>query len=465
MRGLISIIDSLRRRFPGTRPRRRGGATADPEAAVLDRLEDRGELGKGGMSAVRRVFDRHLHRELALKLLPEDRADARHRHRFVDEARIMGRLEHPHIVPVHELDTDKRGARYFTMKLVQGTTLHEMVNRHGRKRLEPDALGDLLRVLVKACEAVAFAHSHGVIHRDIKPANIMVGDFGQVYLMDWGLALVREGARGEPTPSSHPDATRRAPDQRRSVVGTPAYMAPEQARGLAEAVDERADVFSLGASLYHVLTGRPPYLSRDWTTMVRMALQRQCRPPERIAEAVPPGLARIAMTAMAAEPEERYASVNDLRAAVEEFLRGGWHLPRVRYPSGARIVEQGATGDRAYIIARGRCAVVKSTPEGDQQMIKELDAGSVFGETALLTRAPRIASVDALEDVELMELTATTLSESFGLSSWMAELVTSLAERFRERDERVAELERELHRRDAGAEETGSAGDGGAGSR
>jgi tetratricopeptide (TPR) repeat protein len=230
----------------------------------LGRYQVTGEIGRGGMGVVLRARDPDLNRELALKVLRGDHEIADVERRFLEEAQIAGQLQHPGIVPVHELGRDAAGRPFFAMKLVKGQTLEAQL----RARSSPaNDLPRFLTIFEQLCQTVAFAHSRGVIHRDLKPANIMVGAFGEVQVMDWGLAKVlsREGeVSPEPQESTTVIKTVRDVDastsQAGSVLGTPAYMAPEQALGLTDVVDERSDVFGLGAVLCEILTGQPPFV-------------------------------------------------------------------------------------------------------------------------------------------------------------------------------------------------------------
>jgi hypothetical protein len=225
------------------------------------------QVGRGGMGEVFRGKDPALGRDLAVKVLrPNLRGDRGAERRFQREARVTGALQHPNIVPVHNLGRLPDGRLYFTMKLVRGRTLADMLAEGTGAGWLPGLLG----VFEKVCQAVAFAHSRGVIHRDLKPANVMVGAFGEVQVMDWGLAKVLHSAPDVGSqavaPGEGSDTVWRVlqtgstvDDRKTGVVGTPAYMPPEQARGAADDIDERADVFGLGAILCEVLTGRPPY--------------------------------------------------------------------------------------------------------------------------------------------------------------------------------------------------------------
>ena len=209
------------------------------------------ELGRGGMGRIHPATDRNLLRHVALKRLAKELVtEPFYRDGFVAEAQITGQLEHPNIVPVHELALDASGVPYFTMKLVQGAGFHHWLLDPNRPPGSTERIEEGLEIFLKVCDAIAYAHHRGVIHRDLKPDNIIVADFGQVYVMDWGLARL-----SRTRPASGENAQMEAP----GAVGTPAYMSPEQARGIPSEMNERSDVFGLGAILYEILTGRTPY--------------------------------------------------------------------------------------------------------------------------------------------------------------------------------------------------------------
>lgn len=239
-----------------------------PGVAAAGRYELRDEIARGGMGAVFAARDHALGRDVAVKVLRPDLAgQTRIASRFVEEARITGQLQHPGIPPVHDLGTLPDGRPFIAMKLIKGRTLAELLKER------PDLAHGLVRLLgifEQVCQAVAYAHSKGVIHRDLKPANVMVGGFGEVQVMDWGLAKVLDEASGkrQPPDEGNTDNDRshiepgRSPDsatQAGWMLGTPAYMPPEQARGEVDRTDRRADVFGLGALLCEILTGKPPY--------------------------------------------------------------------------------------------------------------------------------------------------------------------------------------------------------------
>ncbi len=419
-----------------------------PRRDLVERYIEEGQIARGGMSTVLRMRDRSLLRETALKRLDSDLA-VRHEQilRFLLEAQITGQLDHPNIVPIHELGRDAEGALYFTMKLVEGQTLAERIAEYGERRLEPDRLAELLQILIKVCEALSFAHSRGVVHRDVKPSNIMVGRYGQVYITDWGVARLlplSEGTGGDRRVAVSAMAELDAPG---SIIGSPAYMAPEQVEGAHEQIDPRTDVFALGGTLYQVLTGQPPYRGSSYYQLLKKALGGDYPlPKEVVGEGVlPPGLTRIAIKAMAPEPADRYPSASAMQRDVELFMRGAWHLPTQTFAAGATIIAEGEETDDAYIITGGRC-LVSTTIGGFKNEVRELGIGDVFGEMAIFSSRPRTATVEAIDDVTVMVVNREMLSSGLELNSWMGRFVKTMADRFVEIDERLRMLESGTHK-------------------
>ncbi|HEY6460162.1 MAG TPA: protein kinase [Polyangiaceae bacterium] len=381
------------------------------------------ELARGGMGHVHPAVDRNLLRSVALKRLDKDIATkAFYRDAFIAEAQITGQLEHPNIVPAHELAVDPNGIPYFTMKLVQGDSFHAWLKKHPVGTVDRIAGG--IEVLLKVCDALAYAHDRGVVHRDLKPANIMVGAFGQVYLMDWGLAKLLHSE-----PASGPGAMKNAP----GPVGTPDYMAPEQARGVPGDVDERSDVFGVGAMLFEVLAGHGPYgpLNATGQELLDHAEAGRVLSIDAACETV--GVARriraVAERATKADPAERFQTVTEMQDAMRAFLHGGLHLPRKTFEPGEIIVREGDEGSEAYMIVAGRCRAYRTV--GDkEETLAVMEPGEAFGEMALILFEPRAASVVALDQVTVTVLDKATMNEGLGLSGWTGALVRALAQRF-----------------------------------
>jgi serine/threonine protein kinase len=269
------------------------------------------ELGHGGMGTVYLAEDKVLGRRVALKVIATAAARPGAAERIWNEARVLARLEHPGIVPVHDAGALPDGRIFYAMKRVDGKRLDE---------LAPGLpLPERLRAFQRICEAVAFAHARGVVHRDLKPENVMVGPFGEVLVMDWGVAKALGGAGGARPEAAGPVVA--AATAEGAVVGTLAYMAPEQAAGAAD-VGPPADVYALGAILYFLLTGRAPFGGPTAERRARADARAAPEPPSRIRPELAPGLEAIVLRAMAVEPAGRYASAEDLSADVARFLDG-----------------------------------------------------------------------------------------------------------------------------------------------
>jgi serine/threonine-protein kinase len=409
--------------------------------APADRLEIEARVAIGGMGAIDVAIDRALDRRIAVKTLHGHlRSDDTAVRMFLREARLTGLLDHPHVVPVYDLgERSEDGNLFFTMKLVEGETLAALLQALPRGVRDTATIYMLLDVIAKVCDALAFAHSRGVLHCDVKPANVMVGEFGEVYLMDWGIArLVSAVPASTEAEDGPPPPTRRTMTDQ-AVIGTPCYMSPEQARGNRKKLDARSDVFLLGATLYELLTHRPPYSSSDRLETLALAAAAAFPNPRKVAGhvAVPLELDRIVMRAMAKNPDDRYPSVSAMKEDLVRFMRGGAEFPRRSFAAGTCIVREGEQGDAAYIVVEGRCEVRKGVAQGDAPVrtLKTIGPGDVFGEMAILTEGPRTASVYATEPTTLLVITSQVLEQELAaLKPWMARILTSLASRFREMD-------------------------------
>jgi len=283
-----------------------------------------GELARGGMGVVRRARDLRTGRLVAVKELiePTPQREAR----LEREARLTAQLQHPSIVPVYEVGRWQGGGPFFAMKLVGGRPLDEVVD----EALDPDARLALVPRLIPAVEAIAYAHDNGVIHRDLKPANLLLGDFGETVVIDWGIAKRLDdleatgetpaGARGPSSPSDLPPAMGPNLTSEGAVVGTPAYMSPEQATG--SKLDARTDVYALGALLYHALSGSAPYEGLDPQQVLRKVVTGPPPPLAKRAPNAPADLVGIVNKAMTRDPAHRYADARALARDLEDFSRG-----------------------------------------------------------------------------------------------------------------------------------------------
>ncbi len=279
-------------------------AVADQPDLTGTKYELGDAIGRGGMGIVYRAVDRELGREVALKVLGAPGPDPSMAARLQLEARILARLEHPGIVPVHDVGVLPDGRWFYAMKLVRGARLDELVPRLG-------SASDRLRILQRLLDGVSFAHAQGIVHRDLKPQNVMVGQFGEVLVLDWGVAKVLTGsavpAAADKEPSGVSTHSAGAATAHGTIIGTAGYMAPEQERGEVESIDERTDIYALGA-------------------IMRLLVSDTGAKSER-----PRALDAIWTKAMSPDPAARYPSVKALSADVSCYLDG---LPVSAYPEG-----------------------------------------------------------------------------------------------------------------------------------
>ena len=364
VRALGAHVDAM---FPP-----RGSDPTPPESPdagppQLPDYEVQSVLGLGGMGMVYRAWDRRLHRPVALKmLLAGTYAGPVERERFLREAEVTGGLEHPGIVPVYWLDTLRDGRPYYAMRLIRGDSHKEAIKQFhagagpGRDRgLRSLGLRQLLRRFTDVCNAIEYAHSRGVLHRDIKPSNIVVGPHGETLVVDWGLAKPtgqpepgRQPGEGALVPSSGGGSASTLPG---SALGTPAYMSPEQAEGDPERLGPRSDVYSLGATLYCILTGRPPF-EGDSADVIRGVRQGRFPPPRRLDPTIDRALEAACLKAMALRPEDRYDSPRALAEDVERWMAdepvSAWPEPW------ARALLRWLTRHRVSVTAAGAALLV-----------------------------------------------------------------------------------------------------------
>jgi serine/threonine-protein kinase len=397
-------------------------------SATSSRYAELGVLGEGGMGKVHLCRDERIGREVAMKvILPELQAKTSTRARFIREATVQGQLEHPSIVPVHDLGARPDGATFFTMKRVRGATLETVLTElatGGARAVERFSQRRLLGAVVRECLAVDFAHSRGVVHRDLKPSNLMLGDFGEVYLLDWGIAKLADDGPGSESLVRDELDVGQTPVPKTAdgaILGTLAYMAPEQILGHPASV--RSDVFALGAVLFEILAGVP--LRPEGATFVSMAkgnhdARFSARCPERN---VAPELEAICVRATAAEAGERFASARLLAEAVERFLAGDRDVLLRRELAAAHVTtardllaHPGATSDGA-----GAAGVMRELGSALALDPENVEARTMV--VAALTAVPRELPTEVKNALERRAQESVVLAARM----WPAMLVTWIA--------------------------------------
>ncbi len=326
------------------------------------------ELGRGGMGRVAEVRDAWLGRRIARKTLTHN--DAQVRTRFNLEALVTAQLDHPGVPTVYELHTDGQGTPSYTMQLVEGKPLSTLLKGcsdfSARLRLVP--------VVARVAQTLAFAHERGVVHRDIKPDNVIVGSHGEVVLLDWGIAKVRGLSEAPVSDAAQAGIFPADSDigltAHGSVLGTPAYMAPEQARGEVGSIDERTDVFALGAMLFHVLSGRAPYQGSSVTEVLALARAGQAPDIDDVARQAAEGLRAVVRKAMQPEAGQRHASAAEFATDLENFLSA------VMAQQPARGVERFANASGAFGLVSA--ILIGALTWGATPTFREMGAGALL---------------------------------------------------------------------------------------
>jgi eukaryotic-like serine/threonine-protein kinase len=391
------------------------------------RYEMRSMLGRGGMGDVRVCRDVRIGRDVAMKTARTK--SRRVRERFVREACLQGQLEHPSIVPVYDIGIDREGEPYFTMKRVRGLTLAEVLHRLGRADPEISARFSrrkLLTAFTAVCLTIDFAHQRGVMHRDLKPSNIMLGDFGEVYVLDWGVAALLdvEQETGEiELTAPHAAAV--------DAAGTPGYMAPEQIGGVPDSISARADIYALGVILFEILALDPLHSPGDRQAAIAATLAGLPAHPSERAPAleIPPELDAVCAKATAFVPEQRYATAREIHDVIEAFLDGDRdlelrkNLAATHAKNAAAALEQASSEDveaeaeeehRAKAMCEvGRAIALDASNEPARRLL-----------VRLLTEPPRLLPAEARRAIEVARERGSILASRWGVLAHLSCLTT-----------------------------------------
>ncbi len=393
-----------------------------------DRYRINRMIAKGGMGIIYHAYDKKLKRDSVIKVLQNKfRDNPQQLLKFIDEARITGRLEHPNIIPVSDIGILDEDQIFFAMKRINGESLQDILiglRNNQPAYSEKYTLFSLLTIFRKICDACTFAHSVQMIHRDIKPENIMVGEFGEVLLVDWGLA--KEYGKKS-------DLRRLCMKTIEGIVqGSPNFMSPEQAFGETDNVDCRTDIFLLGSTLYSIATLYPPYESESGVIdIVKLAeecsyIDPQTRAPNR---QIPQTLCHIIAKAMQYKPTDRYQSVAELCRDLDAFMEGHILCTNVSFKKGDYLMMEGEKADAAYLILRGKVEVF-AVVDGIRIDLTELSEGDCLGEMALISNQPRSAFAKALTYTDVAVISSEMMNRGIdNMPAWLAKAVKFIVKR------------------------------------
>ena len=410
------------------------------------RYNIKGSVGQGGMGLINAVEDTTFSRTLAMKVLsPKYIQDEAITKAFIEEAHITAQLQHPNIIPVHDLGvTPETGNQFYTMKLVEGSSLQDVINnliKEDPKHLKDYNLFNMMSIFKKVCDAVSYAHSKSIIHRDIKPGNIMVGQFGEVLLLDWGLAKHSNQEEfinlEEKLEQSSIDDSMMTVDG--IIKGSLAYLSPEQAHGDIKEVDHQTDIFLLGATLYHMLTLQPPYQSNSLTEIIQMAEDASFPHPSKTknGQHIPEALSNLILKSMAKDKTQRFKSVAELCTKIDDYLQGRNINNLKVFEPGEILIRYEESDNETFIVVSGKVEISRNI-DGVETIIETVEKGAVIGELAALTHSLRSATVRALEKTEVMIISKQLMFDEIRkLPPWLEKIVFELASKVSSMNSRI----------------------------
>lgn len=399
-----------------------------PSTVDTGRYRELSELGVGGCGRVTRAWDAVLKRVIAHKRVRFD--DEMRKGMLQHEARLLAWLDHPGAVPVFEGSFDEEAGAFYTMRLLEGDTLRERLDAKGQL-----AVREAIRIVARISETMANAHAKGVLHLDLKPANIMLLPYGQVCILDWGVARFHDMDAYRAYLRSVGEAEEAPEAGYAGVAGTPAYMPVEQATG--DGVSVGADIYACGTLLYEMLAGELPHRTGSSALAVFQKALAEVTPLREHRADIPEALEALCLQMIAPDPDDRPASFDDVLAALDQLNHGATNAEERRLAPGQVLFREGDRGAEAFQILEGAVAISVAGPEGPTELARR-GVGDLIGEMAVVSGAPRSATVTAVEPTRVAVVTGDVIERALEASNpLVARMLRSLVDRLREEADRA----------------------------
>lgn len=405
------------------------------------------KIGEGGLSVISSFFDRFLNRVVAIKELKGVRRNNPHLLKaFITEVKLISYLDHPGVVPIFDTFLQRDDKLCYSMKLIEGIRLSSLLEyRLKGERKYGVSLSQFLDIFTKLCETLAYVHDRGVIHLDVKPDNIMVGKYGEVMIMDWGNARLYNTKPYYDYLNQHLESVKLANFEKEAdniILGTPHYMSPEQTDHSRETLTPSSDIFSAGIILYQMLTGVHPFIFVEETMEIMKQIRdHNPKPAHDINSDIPVRLSMICQNMLEKDRSLRYKSLKDVLEDLDGFFTSGQAFSTRTYLPGDTIVKEGEAGDYSFKIISGKVEVSKMV-EGKQKVLAQLGKDEIFGELAIFTKQPRIATVEAMEPTTIRIMDKESVEKELEkLSPWVGNMITGLSKRFIELNKKLVEMD------------------------
>ncbi|MBF0431151.1 MAG: protein kinase [Fibrobacteria bacterium] len=392
------------------------------------------DLGAGGMAKVKSIFDTSLNRQIAGKELRKKNVNNELLVKtFINEAKLISYLDHPGVASIFDTFLNEEGIPCYTMKLVEGQTLDDLLKdpQTGKRRALPVATS--LDIFVKICETLAYAHHKGVIHLDLKPANIMIGNYGEVVVMDWGSARLYDVKPYQEyigKKAGNQDVPVLESENKNFILGTFQYMSPEHFIKKREELTPASDIFSAGIILYRMLTGLHPFPAKNFEDAKNIILKKHPPMVHKLRSDVQRMLSMICAKMMKKNIPNRFRDGGEVLAIMKKFMDSGQTFFSRSYKAGEVIFREGDVGDFAFIIESGRVEILK-LHEGKHKALAILEKNQIVGELAIFSQCSRTASARALEETTIRILGRAEVEKELDkISPWVGRMISTLSSRF-----------------------------------